>query len=40
MMKSFITSGALSKGRNPEGDLVGKDTTPIPGVAAVMTIFG
>jgi hypothetical protein len=31
--------GVLSKGRKPMGDLGGKDATPIPGEAMVMTIF-
>jgi hypothetical protein len=39
MMKNFMTSGALSKGRKPEADLAGKDAIAIPGEAAVMTIF-
>jgi hypothetical protein len=39
MKKKFMTSGAPSKGRKPEGDPGGKDTTPIPGDMAVTTIF-
>jgi hypothetical protein len=40
MMKFFMTSGAFSKGRKPVGDPSGKDVTPLPGDAEVMTIFG
>jgi hypothetical protein len=40
MMKNFMTSGALSKGREPEGNPGGKDATPIPREAMIMTTFG
>jgi hypothetical protein len=30
IIKNFMTSWALSRGRKPEGDLGGKDMTPIP----------
>jgi hypothetical protein len=39
MMKNFLTSGSLSKGRKPEGDQSMKDTAPIPEEVAVMTVF-
>jgi hypothetical protein len=39
MMKKIHDIGVLSKGRKPMGDLGGKDATPIPGEAMVMTIF-
>jgi hypothetical protein len=40
MMKNFMTSGAPSWGRNPEGDLNVKDATPVPGEVVVVTILG
>jgi hypothetical protein len=40
MIKNFMTSGALSMGKELEGDLGGKGTTLTPGEVAVMTIFG
>jgi hypothetical protein len=40
MMKNFMTSRALSRGRKPEGDPGGKDAAPTPGEVSVMTIFG
>jgi hypothetical protein len=39
MMKNFMTSGAPSWGRNPEGDLNVKDATPVPGEVVVVTIL-
>jgi hypothetical protein len=30
MMKSFMTSGPLTKGKEPEGDLGRKGVTPFP----------
>jgi hypothetical protein len=39
MMKNFMMSGTLSKGRKPEGDLGGKGVVPIPEEAEVMIIF-
>jgi hypothetical protein len=40
MMKNFMTSGAISKGRKPGGGDPGwKGTAPISGEAEVMTIF-
>jgi hypothetical protein len=40
MMKNFMTSGAPSRGRNPEGDLNVKDAIPILGEVVVVTILG
>jgi hypothetical protein len=40
MMIKFMTSGALSKGKKPEGELGGKVAASVPGEAAVMTIHG
>jgi hypothetical protein len=40
MMKNFMTSGALAKGKKPEGDPGEKGATPFPGEEAVMTIYG
>jgi hypothetical protein len=37
-MKNFMTSRALTKGREPEGDPGGKGTTPFPEEEAVMVI--
>jgi hypothetical protein len=31
MMKNFMTSGALSKGKKPDGDTCRKSATPNPG---------
>jgi hypothetical protein len=39
MMKKFMTSGVLSKGRKPEEDPGGKNAAPIHREAMVMTIF-
>jgi hypothetical protein len=41
MMRNFLTLGAFSKGRKPEGggDLGGKGATPNPGEVEVMTNF-
>jgi hypothetical protein len=38
MMKNFMTSGALSRGKKPEGDPGRKGTAPAPEKAAVMAI--
>jgi hypothetical protein len=38
MMKNFMTSGALSRGKKFEGDPGGKGTTPAPKKTAVMAI--
>jgi hypothetical protein len=40
MMKNFMTSGALSKGKKPEGDLEERTTAPFPGEEEVMSIHG
>jgi hypothetical protein len=40
MMKNFMTSGVLSKGKKPEGDLDGKGVTHFPMKEAVMMIYG
>jgi hypothetical protein len=40
MMKNFMNSVALSKGKKLEGDLAEKGTTSIPGEVAVITIYG
>jgi hypothetical protein len=40
MMKNFMTSGALTKGKEPEGDPSEKGVTPFPGEEAVMMIDG
>jgi hypothetical protein len=40
MMKNFMTSGALSKGKKPEGDQGGNDAASDPEEAAVMIIYG
>jgi hypothetical protein len=37
MMKNFMTSGALSKGKKPEGDPC---MAPFPREEAVMSIYG
>jgi hypothetical protein len=40
MMKNFMTSGALSKGKKPEGDPGGKGVAPFPREEeAVMSIY-
>jgi hypothetical protein len=39
-MKNFMTLGALTKGKEPEGDLGGKGATPFPGEEAIMMIYG
>jgi hypothetical protein len=38
MMKNFMTSRALSKGKKPEGDPGRKGTVSFPGEATVMMI--
>jgi hypothetical protein len=40
MMKNFMTSGALSRGKKPEGEPRGRWATLKPEEAAVMTIVG
>jgi hypothetical protein len=40
MMKSLMTSGALSRGKKLEGDPGGKGAAPDPREVVVMTIFG
>jgi hypothetical protein len=40
VMKNFVTSGAHSKGKKPEGDPSGKGSTPLPGEDMVMSIYG
>jgi hypothetical protein len=37
MMKSFMISGALSKGKKPKGDPGAKGVAPIPGEEAART---
>jgi hypothetical protein len=39
MMKNFMTSGALSKGKKPKGDPGKKGATSVLDEAAIMTIF-
>jgi hypothetical protein len=39
IMKNFMTSGALSWGKRPEGDPGGKGTTLTPREAAIIAIF-
>jgi hypothetical protein len=39
MMKIFMTSGALSRGKKPEGYPGGKGAIPDPKEAVIMTIF-
>jgi hypothetical protein len=40
MMKNYKTTGALTKGKKPEGDPGGKATVPFPGDEVVMSIYG
>jgi hypothetical protein len=40
MMKNYMTTGALAKGKKPEDDAVGKAATPFLGVKAVLSIYG
>jgi hypothetical protein len=40
MMKNFMTSGALSKGKKPEGEPEDRTTAPFPGEEEVMPIHG
>jgi hypothetical protein len=40
MMKNFMTSRALSKGKMPKGDPDGKGSTPFPEEEAIMSING
>jgi hypothetical protein len=39
MMKNFMTSGAHSKGKKPEGDPGGKGMSSFPGKVAAMMIY-
>jgi hypothetical protein len=39
MIKNFMTSGFLTRGKEPKGDLGGKGATPFPGEEAVMTVY-
>jgi hypothetical protein len=40
MMKNYMTIGAFTKGKNPEGDLAGKTATPFTEEKAVMSNYG
>jgi hypothetical protein len=40
MMKNFVTSGALSKGKKTEGDQGGRGATPFLGEEVVLMIYG
>jgi hypothetical protein len=40
MMKNFMASGALSKGKNSYGDPGEKGVTPVPGEEVFMLIYG
>jgi hypothetical protein len=40
VMKHYTTMGDLTKGKKPEGDVVGKATTPFPGEEEAMPIYG
>jgi hypothetical protein len=39
MMKNFMTSGSLTRDKEPEGDPDRKGTTPFPREEAVMTVY-
>jgi hypothetical protein len=39
MMKNFMTSRSLTRGRELEEDLNGSDMLPIPGEEAVMMVY-
>jgi hypothetical protein len=39
MMKNYMTTRALVKGKKPKGDTPGKATVPFPGEKAVMSIY-
>jgi hypothetical protein len=39
MIKKFMTSGALTRGKEPEGDPSRKAATPFLGEEAIMTIY-
>jgi hypothetical protein len=39
MMKNYMTMGSFSKGKKPEGDLVGKAAAPFPKEKDVMSIY-
>jgi hypothetical protein len=40
MMKNYMTTGALTKGKKPEDDAAQKATASFPGEKAVMSIYG
>jgi hypothetical protein len=40
MMKNYMTMGAFTKGKKPEGDLTGKVAAPFPKEKMVMSIYG
>jgi hypothetical protein len=40
MMKNYMTTGALAKGKKPKGDAAGKAATPFPGEEVVVSIYG
>jgi hypothetical protein len=40
MMKNYMTTGTLTKGKKPKDGAAGKATTPFPGEKAVMSIYG
>jgi hypothetical protein len=40
MMKNFMTLGALTKGKEPEGDMGRKGMTPFPEEEVIMMIYG
>jgi hypothetical protein len=39
MMKNFVSSGSLTRDKEPEEDLSGRDTTPFPMEDVVMTAY-
>jgi hypothetical protein len=40
MMKSYMTTGVLTKSKKPEGGPPGKAVAPFPGEEAVKSIYG
>jgi hypothetical protein len=40
MMKSYMTTGALTKSKKPEGGPPGKAVAPFPGEEAIKSIYG
>jgi hypothetical protein len=40
MIKNYMTTGALAKGKKLENDAVGKATAPLPREKVVMSIYG